>query len=281
MNLDAVLQGLAQGTIDHRIVLLTLVMVLAGFVSGLAGFGFSFVAALGLFLFAPRELFPLLLLLSLTTQLVSIWSLRASMVPLRKWWPDGPLPFIAGAALGTPVGLWLLYNLDAAALCELVGAVILGYAAWSFFAKPRKLTALLATRARVVTGFLGGVIGGFTAAPGSVVAIWGTLTGIAKERQRAILQPFIVGAQLLALVEQSLKPGGMPWSVVAFAAALALFVVPANLLGVRLFRRINDAAFKKVVLLLLFGMGIALIDRGFGVWGELYMSWHSRHPMAG
>lgn len=195
MNLGAVLQGLAQGTIDHRIVLLTMVMVLAGFVSGLAGFGFSFVAALGLFLFAPRELFPLLLLLllSLMTQLVSIWSLRASMVPLRKWWSDGPLPFIAGAALGTPFGLWLLYNLDAAALCELVGAVMLGYAAWSFFAKPRKLTALLATRARVATGFLGGVGGGFTAAPGSVVAIWGTLTGIAKERQRAILQPFIVG----------------------------------------------------------------------------------------
>lgn len=281
MTLDDALRAVGNGVVDQRIVLLVLALLLAALVSGLAGFGFSFVAALGLFLFSPRELFPLLLLLSLLTQLVSIWSLRAVMVPIRRWWPEGPLPFVVGAACGIPGGLWLLYNLDAEALSELVGVVILGYAAWSFFAKPRQMNALLATKARIVTGFLGGVVGGFTAAPGSVVAIWGTLTGIAKEQQRAILQPFIVCAQLLTLFQQALKPGGIPQSVLVFTAALAVIVVPANLLGVLLFRRIDDAAFRKLVLLVLAGMSIALIDRGIHVWGELYTSWHSGHHRTG
>jgi uncharacterized membrane protein YfcA len=280
VTLEEALHAAAHGAVDQRIFLLVLVMVGAGFVSGLAGFGFSFIAAPGLFLFAPRELFPLLLLISLMTQVVSIWSLRASMVPIRRWWPDGPLPFVVGAALGVPGGLWLLYNLDAETLSELVGIVILGYAAWSLFAPPRKIAALLATPARVLTGILGGVVGGFTAAPGSVVAIWGTLTGIAKERQRAILQPFIVCTQLFTLIQQVFQPGGIPLPILVFAAALAPVVIPANLIGVRLFRRIDDAAFKKIVLLLLIGMAIALIDRGFHVWGDLYMVWHSGHRNA-
>lgn len=278
MTLDEALRGIVSGAPDHRIVLLSLVMVAAGFISGLIGFGFSFVGALALFVFAPKELFPLLLLLSLVTQSASIWSLRRSMVPLRYWWSDGPLPFIAGAALGVPAGIWLLYNLDPQALCEMVGFIVVGYTVWSFLAKSRNVTALFPMPGRVLTGVLGGVIGGFTAAPGSAVAIWGTLTGISKEQQRAIVQPFIACTQLIALVDQMIKPGGVPVSVAVYAAALSVVVVAANLLGVRVFRGITDDAFKRAVLVLLFGMGIALINKGFHVWGELFMSWHSGHP---
>ena len=281
--LEDALGTLAHGDFDHRIVVLTVVMVLAGFTSGLIGFGFSFIAALALFFFAPRELFPLLLVLSLVTQLTSMWSLRAEMVPLRNWWPEGPAPFLLGAVIGIPGGLWLLYHLDAAALCELVGAIIVGYSTWALFAGPKqvapeRVATLSAIPARTATAVLGGLIGGFTAAPGTVVAMWANIVGLGKERQRAIVQPFIAGTQLLALVDQMRAPGGVKPAVLIFAAALCVVVVPANLLGVRLFRHIGDTAFKKAVLALLLGMGIALIDKGFHVWGELYTSWHMAHP---
>lgn len=278
MTLNEALQELAQGVPSHAVVALSAIMVLAGFVSGLIGFGFSFIGALGLFAFAPRELFPVLLLLSIVTQVVSIWSLRDSMVPFRRWWSAGPLPFIVGGALGVPIGSWLLFNLDALALCELAGVLIVAYAAWSLLDRPKSIPVLLALPARAATGVVGGVVGGFTAAPGSVVAIWGTLTGIAKTQQRAIVQPFILCTQLVALADLIRVPSGLPPAVLAYSAGLALLVVPANLFGVRVFRRISDATFKRFVLVLLIGMGIALIDRGFHVWGELFTSWHARHP---
>lgn len=60
-----------------------------------------------------------------------------------------------------------------------------------------------------------------------------------------------------------------------------MLVVPANLYGVRVFGRISDGTFKRLVLLLLMGMGVALIDRGFHVWGELFTYWHATHPSFG
>lgn len=284
--LGEALAAVARGDLDHRIVVLTLVMVLAGFVSGLIGFGFSFIAALALFFFTPRELFPLLLVLSLVTQFTSMWSLRVDMVPLRNWWSDGPAPFLIGAVFGIPGGLWLLYHLDAAALCELVGAIIVGYSTWALFARPKsfapeRVAIVSAIPARAATGVLGGLIGGFTAAPGTVVAMWANIVGLGKERQRAIVQPFIAGTQLLALVDQLRTPGGVQPAMLIFAATLCIVVVPANLLGVRLFHHLGDTAFKKVVLVLLLGMGIALIDKGFHLWGELYTSWHMAHPWLG
>jgi uncharacterized protein len=275
------LQGFTLESPDFKIILLSFIMIFSGFISGVTGFGFSFFGALGLFLFEPKDLIPLLLMLSTVTQFASIWSLRDSMVPLSRWWVDGPLPFIVGGAMGVPIGICLLYALNAQALCELVGFIILAYSAWSFFSKPRTVRPLLQTKARIMTGFTGGVIGGFTAAPGSAVAIWGTLTGTSKEKQRAIVQPFIVCIQLFALYEQMTKPNGIPIELIIYAAILCIAILPVNQLGVMVFRKIKDLTFRRAVLVLLAGMGIALIDKGFHIWGELFISIHFNHPLFG
>lgn len=281
MTFIQTLQGFTIESPDLNILLLSLIMIISGFISGMTGFGFSFFGALGLFLFEPKELIPLLLMLSTVTQVASIWSLRDSMVPLSRWWVDGPLPFIVGGAMGVPIGIFLLYALNAQALCELVGFIILGYSTWSFFSTPRTISPLLKIKARIMTGFTGGIIGGFTAAPGSAVAIWGTLTGTSKEKQRAIVQPFIVCIQLFALYEQMIKPNGIPIELMIYAAILCIAILPVNQLGVRVFRKIKDLTFRRATLLLLAGMGVALIDKGFHIWGELFMSIHLKHPLFG
>jgi uncharacterized membrane protein YfcA len=281
MTLTEILQGYSPSGPDLKLIVLTLIMILSGFVSGVTGFGFSFIGAMALFLFEPKELIPLLLILSTVTQFASIWKLRDSMIPFRDWWKDGPLPFIVGGAIGVPFGLWVLYTLDPLALCEIVGFIIVAYAAYSFIAKPVYHPGALTKKARLLAGFLGGVIGGFTAAPGSVVVIWAGVSGISKQKQRAIVQPFIVCVQMFAIYEQLGKPGALSVPVFIYAMLLCLFVVPANQFGVSIFKKITDTSFNRIVRILLAGMGFGLIYKGFHVWGELFLSMHSRHPLFG
>jgi len=50
---------------------------------------------------------------------------------------------------------------------------------------------------------------------------------------------------------------------------------------VMIYRRINDTTFRRIVLVLLVGMGLSLIDKGFHIWGELFMPWHFHHAQFG
>lgn len=281
LQLIDALQGFDYSAPDHRILALSLIMILSGFISGITGFGFSLCGAVALFIYQPKELVPLLLILSTFTQLTSMWSLRASMIPLRRWWSDGPLPFVLGGCMGIPAGIWVLYNLNAQALCELVGFIIVGYVSWSLMAKPKKVKFLLLHRSRLLTGFLGGTVGGFTAAPALLIVIWASMAGITKEKLRAITQPFIVCIQLVTIYEQMMKPGAIPDTLVNYALLLCIFVLPANHLGVAVFKRIDEGTFRSVVMILLAIMGIALINKGFHVWGELFLSIHLKHHQFG
>ncbi len=281
MTLTEILQGYSISAPGFKLIVLTLIMILSGFVSGVTGFGFSFIAAMALFLFEPKELIPLLLILSTVTQFASIWKLRDSMIPFRDWWKDGPLPFIVGGASGVPLGLWVLYTLNPLALCEVVGFIIVAYATYSFIAKPKSLPSALTMKALLFAGFCGGVIGGFTAAPGCAIVIWAGVSGITKQKQRAIFQPFIICVQLFTIYEQLGKPGAISAPLFVYAMLLCLFVVPANQYGVSIFKKITDISFNRIVQILLAGMGFALINKGFHIWGELFMSLHLRHPLFG
>jgi len=254
--------------LDHELVILTLILAFSGFVSGVTGFGFSFLGAMGFFFFDPKELLPLLLILSVATQFASMWSLRHEMPSLNSGWRESPLPFIFGGFLGSPFGLWVLEVLEAQTLCALVGIIILLFCSWTAFSRPRAFKSLLSMKARFGAGAVGGIIGGFTAAPGSAIVIWATLTGISKVRQRSIVQPYIVSVQLFTIVELLNKPGALPWETLAYGALLCIVILPMNQLGVMVFKKITDQSFKKLVLSLLFFMGVALVIKGSPGWLE-------------
>jgi uncharacterized membrane protein YfcA len=116
--------------IDHlchapsEVILLVMILGFAGFVAGVTGFGFSLFGVGVLWILPPREGIPLLMLLSACSQIFSIAQLRASMPPLRTWWPQGPAPCVIGGWLGLPVGLWVLSHLDAKFLCLLIVLIL-------------------------------------------------------------------------------------------------------------------------------------------------------------
>jgi uncharacterized membrane protein YfcA len=242
---------------------LACILAISGLMSGLSGFGFSAIGALSLWLLPPKLGVPLLMSLSTANQLMSLGQLKQDLRPIKEWWPDGPAPYFLGGVLGVPVGLAILQSLPTKALMIMFGAFLLGYAAYSLF-KPHSLH--IKTKEPPfysgVIGFFGGLIGGFTAFPGAPVVVWTGLRQLPKHESRSIVQPFILGMQLVSLTllaiqrPQTFSP--QFWMLLVVTVPV---VLPGTLLGVRLYRDISDINFRKVTFLLLGVSGLGLLAK--------------------
>lgn len=230
------------------------ILSLAGFVSGLSGFGFSAVGIAVLWFMSPTRAIPLLMALSIANQLLSMNQLKNDMLPASQWWSQGPAAYIAGGACGVPLGVWIMANLPAAELTFATGIVLLMYSIW-MVCKPR---ATFVNHTGVVehlgVGMIGGVIGGFTAFPGAALVVWAGLKNLSKTEQRAVVQPYILVMQVIALVSMIfLRSGDLTSN--PFDATFWLFffllvpvVLPMTRLGVVAFKTMSDMNFKHITL---------------------------------
>jgi uncharacterized protein len=95
--------------------------------------------------------------------------------------------------------------------------------------------------------------------PSAVPTLWCDLRGLSKDQQRGIVQPFMVAMQALAAVLLI----GQPNAVDGELSADLLVTLPAlcagTWLGLKLFGRLDDRMFRKVVLGLLLFSGLALV----------------------
>lgn len=244
--------------------LLTIVF-LSGVMSGLSGFGFSAVGAASLLLLPPVLQVPLFQTLSTGNQALSAGQLREDMP--RSWrslWA-GPGPCMLGGAGGVPIGIWLLAHLPAARLMALFGTLLAVYAVYSLV-KPAslKLRGCDGPMWGAVVGFLGGVVGGFTAFPGAAVVVWTGLRGLPKAQHRAIVQPYIIMSQLYSLALVALlHPAyldGRFWLLLVLTLPA---VVPGTLTGLWIYRRTSDLNFKRITYVLLGISGLALLAKTF------------------
>jgi uncharacterized membrane protein YfcA len=168
--------------------------------------------------------------------------------------------FLAGAAVGLPLGIVVLLHARPALYAQGIGAVIVLYAVFMLRRRPmvvRRQTALF----DAMVGFLGGVTGGAAAFPGMFVTIWCGFKGWSKEQQRALFQPFILIVQLAAIVLMSV-PGVIPENRPVFEFA-GIVYLPAMLLGSSLglacFHYLSDRQFSLAVNLMLIVSGLSFL----------------------
>jgi uncharacterized membrane protein YfcA len=237
--------------------LLTVVAVaLAAVLGGLAGFAFSAICGAMLFQFRHDtvEVVQTMLICSIANQTLSVAALRRH-IRLRAL-----APFLSGGVIGVPAGVWLLLNLNAATYLAGLGGVLVVYGLYMLLRPPVVLQGIR-PEAGVAAGLLGGVLGGFAATPGAVVAIWCGAQGWDRMRQRAVTQPFILAMQIVALFcIVVMRPHGAPHASIP---PLAWACVPASLSGtwwgLALFRRMTDRQFAIAVNVLLIVSGAALV----------------------
>ena len=248
--------------------LLSLVCILAlsAITSGLSGFGFSAIGALCLWLLPPQLGVPLLMSLSAANQLCSLRQLEADLQPLRQWWPDGPAAYLLGGFLGVPIGLAILHSLPTATLVAVLGGFLTIYATYSLL-KPESLhlTGAAGWPAACLVGMLGGIIGGFSAFPGAAVVVWSGLRRLPKHESRSIVQPYILGLQLVSLallaVQRPQTFDRTYWTLLAITVPV---VLPGTLLGVNLYRSLSDINFRRVTFMLLGTSGLGLLVKAAG-----------------
>jgi uncharacterized protein len=232
---------------------------LGGFASGLAGFAMGFiVSAVWLHILTPIQTTTLIVGYSFWTQGYGVWKLRHSL----SW--RTLAPFIIGGVLGVPIGTLLLTYIDAATMRTAVGVLLVMYGVYGL-AQPAFKPLHVGAAADGSIGFLNGILCGMTGLPGFIITVWCQLRGWAKDVQRAVFQPVMLAASIATGVALSFT------SVITVEIAkLYLLGLPAMLaglwIGFKLYGKLDDVAFRKVILVLLLVAGVALVAAN---WSQL------------
>lgn len=226
---------------------------LGAFASGLAGFAFGLVAyGLWLHVLSPQIAGPLVIVASLISQCLSLLHVRRAFRLDLLW------PFLVGGIIGTPIGVWLLAYIDPVVLRRATGVFLVAYSGFFLLRPPVKPVHAGGRVADGGIGFASGVMNGLAGLSGPLTTAWCSLRGWNRDASRAVYQPFIVAVQVAAL--PALLGAGLLNRDLGY---YTLICVPAMLLGVwlgvRLYVRINEVQFRRLMLWLLLASGASLL----------------------
>ncbi len=225
----------------------------SAFVAGLSGFAFGLVAAsVWLYILTPIQTATLIIAFGLIVQGYSVWKLRHALNWKILW------PFVVGAAFGVPIGVTILGTSNPAYTRIGIGVFLVLYSLYALFRPAMKPIVVGGGVADAGVGFLNGVFGGITGLAGILVTIWCGLRGWPKDQQRTVFQPVAV-----AVFAMSAFWLGAKGAITNDTSRLFLLGLPALLagtwVGLKVYGKIDEAVFRKVVLVLLIFSGIALI----------------------
>ena len=222
-------------------------------VAGLSGFAFGLVAAsIWLYILTPLQTATLIIAFGLIVQGYAVWKLRRALDWTKLW------PFMLGAAIGVPVGVSILTWANPTHVRISVGVFLFSTASMRCFVRRFPPVKAASPAADASVGFLNGVLGGMTGLAGILVTIWCGLRGWPKDVQRTVFQPVAVAIFLMSALWIGGRGAITPDTVKLFLIGLPALLA-GTWLGLKLFGRLDEAAFRKVVLVLLLASGAVLI----------------------
>jgi uncharacterized membrane protein YfcA len=238
--------------IPFDLVVYSLATFLAALVTGVAGFAFGLIAsAIWLHVVTPAQSAALIAAYAILIQGATLWKVCHALQLPRL------LPFVLGAVVSIPLGaLWLNWAAPAQTRA-FVGAVLVLFSAYNLV-RPSLPAVSGGAAADAIVGILSGFFSGSTGLAGIPIIIWATLRRWSKDEQRAIFQPVIVAIFVMTLVWF-----GGTGAVTTEAVRLFLVGLPAVLigtwLGLKLYGKLDETAFRTVVLVLLLVSGLTLL----------------------
>ena len=232
----------------------------AALVTGVAGFAFGLVAAaVWLHILTPLQTATLIIAFGLVVQGISVWKLRRALRWSRLW------PFLLGAALGVPLGVALLGWARPDHIRTGIGLLLVLFSTYNLTRPPMKPMTNAGPTADAGVGFLNGILGGLTGLAGILTTIWCGMRGWGKDEQRAVFQP--IGVAIFAMSGIWLGVNGSVSSDTIWFFIVGLPILLAGTwVGLKLYGHLDEAGFRKVVLILLLVSGIALIVPAIMLW---------------
>lgn len=238
---------------DFFTLMIILGAAVAGFVQGLSGFAFAMCAmAFWAWTLDPQLAAVVVVGCSIVGQAITIIAARRGFNLKRT------LPFIVGGVLGVPIGVMILPNIDQVAFRATVGGFLALYCPAMLVFGGKVHIQKERPAANGGFGFVGGILGGIGGFAGAVPTLWASLQAWTKDEQRAIIQWFNLSMHLVTITGY-----GISGLITAERAKWLLVAIPAmlipSLLGAKLYTKISDAAFRRLILVILAFTGIALL----------------------
>jgi uncharacterized membrane protein YfcA len=188
---------------------------------------------------------------------------------LPRFWREirwrAALPYLVGATLGLPLGLWLLTQLDPRAIRGFVAVLIMAYGAFALRQHSRAPLRFTHAHGRAVDGtigFVGGVIGGLSGLGPLVPGVWFGLRGLAKGEQRSLAQPYGIYVQGF-MVAWLFASSTVSRSAIEGLALATPVMLAFAYLGLRGFERLGTGQFQRGVVVL------AIVGAGGLLWRQL------------
>jgi len=228
-----------------------------GFINGLAGFGMA-LFALGFFLqvMDPVQAVSVAVVLSITSGVQGVWIVRHALL--------ANLPrlsrFLLPALLGIPIGMSVLSMLEPRSLKLVIGGFLVLYGGYFSFRKTLPTIVGERPRTDAVIGFLGGVLGGAASLSGALPTMWCSLRDWPKAETRAVLQPYNVGVLGVAAAIFAATGVYTRESLLYIAVAIPVALLTAQI-GIAVFRHVNDAGFRRLLIALTLVSGSLLLLR--------------------
>ncbi|MBV9260880.1 MAG: sulfite exporter TauE/SafE family protein [Pseudolabrys sp.] len=238
---------------DGTVLSLFLVSTFAGgLTSGIAGFAAGLVVSgVWLHILTPAQTAVLIVSYGIVNQSYTVWKLRHAF----SWRRVGP--FVIGGLVGVPLGTVLLTMIDPSIIRVCIGVLLICFSTYNL-ARPKIMPVSAGRAIDGGIGVLNGAVGGLTGLGGVVVTVWCQMRDWPKDVQRTVFQPVI--AATMAMTAVSLAIGGaytMPTIKLLFIGLPALL---AGLwVGLKLYGRLDDVAFRRIILVLLFFSGLTLV----------------------
>jgi uncharacterized membrane protein YfcA len=230
------------------------VIFLAVFTQSVSGFGLALVCmALLPEIVGLQTATPLVALIAITLEIVLLVRYRRAFQIGAIW------PVAAASIFGIPLGIIYLRQIDESMALTILGLVLLSYAIYSLVSiRPPVLNH---PAWGIGAGFLAGMLGGAYNTSGPPVIVYGDCKRWQYQEFKGNLQGFFVISS--SIVAAAHLVGGNINREVWRDYLLSLpVIVAAMIIGTSLDRYVDQAVFRKIVLILLVVMGLRLIWAG-------------------
>lgn len=231
----------------------TFIIISAGFLQGLTGFGFGLIALPLLSLFLPiQTIVPLVIMLALFINLTLAIQLRHSV----------RLKIIATLFIGTlpgiPLGIYMLKQVPSTYLAILVGVLMVSFTTYQLFVKPIPRT--LGLPVTLFAGLSSGILTGSLSTGGPPVIVYTAMQPWTKDQAKGTLASYFLVSGVAAVAAHAAS-GIITADVMTHFA----YMLPAMLIGVYsgmyAYKRISDHGYRKLAIILVLLLGIMMIAR--------------------
>lgn len=238
---------------EHDIILTVAVLTFGAFVQGLAGFAFALVSLPFLTFFMDiRTAVPLIALCGMIINILLF-------IPLRKHVRASMLTtLMIGSMPGIPAGTLFLKEAPEDWLRFMLGVILCAYGTWGLV---RPTTNFRISDAwGLLFGFLSGALGAALNTSGPPVIIYVSLKGWTKDRIKGTLQAYFGMLNILVII-WFLYNGIITEKSISSFTWTAPGVLAGLYMGHRLYMRIDEVLYRRILNLLLVCCGIMFFYR--------------------